>query len=254
MKSRSVFAKIWKLGLTLLLAQTSLANADEIKVFSTIGVRSVVQELSPQFERATGHKLVLSFDVANALKRRIEAGESFDLAILTAPVMDDLIKQGKIVADTRVIVARGGMGLAVRSGAPKPDIGSTEAVKRAFLNTKSITYPKEGLAGIHMNKVMERLGIADVMGSKATLTGAGSPAELVARGEVEMAAHIIPELLAVPGVDLLGPLPPEVQTYIVLPGGVSSNAVQAQAAKEFLKFLTGPSVLPVFKSKGYEPG
>ena len=119
MKSRSVFAKTWKLGLTLLLAQTSLANADEIKVFSTIGVRSVVQELSPQFERATGHKLVLSFDVANALKRRIEAGGSFDLAILTAPVMDDLIKQGKIVADTRVIVARGGMGLAVRSGAQR---------------------------------------------------------------------------------------------------------------------------------------
>ena len=119
MKSLSVFSKILKLGLTLLLAQTSLANADEIKVFSTIGVRSVVQELSPQFERATGHKLVLSFDVANALKRRIEAGESFDLAILTAPVMDDLIKQGKIVADTRVIVARGGMGLAVRSGAQR---------------------------------------------------------------------------------------------------------------------------------------
>ena len=254
MKIRFIITSIVQGGLSLCLTQTGLANADEIKVFSTIGVRSVVQELAPQFERATGHKLVLNFDVANALKRRIEAGESFDLAILTAPVMDEMIKQGKIVEDSRVIVARGGMGLAIRSGAPKPDIGTTEALKRAFLNTRSITYPKEGLAGIHMNKVMERLGIADVVGPKATLTGAGSPAELVARGEVEMAAHIIPELLAVHGVDLLGPLPPEVQTYIVLPGGVSASAVQAQAAKEFLKFLTGPTVFPVFKSKGYEPG
>jgi molybdate transport system substrate-binding protein len=254
MKARSAISSILRLGLALFLAQAGVANAAEIKVFSTIGVRSVMQELGPQFERTTGHKLALIFDVANALKRRIDAGESFDVAILTVPVMEELIKQNKIAADTRVIIARGGMGLAVRAGAPKPDISSTEAFKRTLLNAKSITYPKEGLAGIHMTKVMERLGIAEAMGPKATLTGSGSPAELVARGEVEIAAHIIPELLAAQGVDFLGPLPPEVQTYIVLPGGVSAGAMQPQLAREFLRFLTGPEVTPVIRSKGYEPG
>jgi molybdate transport system substrate-binding protein len=254
MQSSSATAGILKLGLALFLVQAGGASAAEVKVFSTIGVRAVMQELGSQFERTTGHKLTISFDVANALKRRIDAGESFDVAILTVPVMDELIKQGKIVAESRVIIARGGMGLAVRAGAPKPDIGSTEAFKRALVNAKSITYPKEGLTGIHMAKVMDRLGLAEVMAPKTTLTGSGSPAELVSRGEVELAAHIIPELLAAQGVELLGPLPPEMQTYIVLPGGVSASAVQPQAAGELLRFLTGPAVIPVIKSKGYEPG
>ena len=254
MKNSSAFAGILRLSLVLFLVQTGAANAAEVNLFSTIGVRSVMQELGPEFERTTGHKLTISFDVANALKRRIDAGESFDVAILTVPVMDDLIKQGKIVAETRVLVARGGMGLAVRAGAPKPDISSTEAFKRTLVNAKSIAYPKEGLTGLHMAKVLDRLGIAGVMGPKATLTGSGSPAELVSRGDAEIAAHIIPELLAVQGVELLGPLPPEVQTYIVLPGGVSASAMQPEAAREFLKFLTGPVAIPVIRSKGYEPG
>ena len=254
MQSNSVIAGILKFGLALFLVQAGGTSAAEVKVFSTIGVRSVMQELGPQFERATGHKLTISFDVANALKRRIDAGETFDVAILTVPVMDELIKQGKIVAESRVVIARGGMGLAVRASAPRPDISSTEAFKRTLVDAKSITYPKEGLTGLHMAKVMDRLGLAEVMAPKTTFTGSGSPAELVSRGEVEIAAHIIPELLAVQGVELLGPLPPEVQTYIVLPGGVSASATQPQAASELLRFLTGPAVIPVIRSKGYEPG
>ena len=254
MKTRSIISGIVTWGLALFWLHASVAAAAEVKVFSTIGVRSVMQELGPRFEAATGHKLVFSFDVANALKRRIDAGESFDVAILTVPVIEELIKQNKIVAESRVIVARGGMGLAVRAGTPKADISSAEAFKRALLNAKSIAYPKEGLAGITIMKVQERLGIADAMAPKATLTGAGSPAELVARGEVEMAAHIIPELLAVKGVELLGPFPAELQTYIVLPGGVSAGAAEPQAARELLRFLTGPVAVPLIKAKGYEPG
>ncbi len=254
MKTSSTISGMLKFALALILAQVGVAAAAEVKVFSTIGVRSVMQELGPQFERTTGHKLVLSFDVANALKRRIDAGEGFDVAILTVPVMNELIQLGKIVGDTRVVIARGGMGLAVRAGAPKPDISSTDAFKRSLLNAKSITYPKEGLTGIHMAKVLERLGIAEVVGPKATLTGSESPAALVARGDVEIAAHIIPELLAAQGVEFLGPLPSEVQTYIVLPGGISANATQPQVARELLRFLTGPAAIPVIKAKGYEPG
>lgn len=254
MKTSSNIPGILGLGLALFWVQAGVAAAAEVKVFSTIGVRSVMLELGPRFEGATGHKLVISFDVANALKRRIDAGESFDVAILTVPVMDDLIKHNKIIADTRVNVARSGMGLAVRAGAPKSDISSTDAFKRALLSAKSITYPKEGLTGIHIAKVLERLGIAEAMGAKATLTGAESPAELVARGDIEIAAHIIPELLAVKGVDFLGPLPSELQNYIVLPAGVGASAAEPQAAREFLKFLTGPVAVPIIKSKGYEAG
>lgn len=254
MKTNLIIPGILKLGLALFCVPAGVAEAAEIKVFSTIGVRSVMLELGPRFEDTTGHKLAISFDVANALKRRIDAGESFDVAILTVPVMDELIKHNKIVADTRVNIARGGMGLAIRAGAPKSDIGSTEAFKRTLLNAKSITYPREGLTGIHIAKVLERLGIAETMGAKATLTGAESPAELVARGDAEIAAHIIPELLAVKGVEVLGPLPSELQYYIVLPAGVGASATEPRAARELLRFLTGPVAVPLIKSKGYEPG
>ena len=231
-----------------------VASAAEVKVFSTIGVRAVMQELGPRFERASGHRLTMTFDVANALKRQIEAGEKFDVAILTVPVLDDLIKQGRIVADTRVTVARGGLGVAVRTGAPRPDIGSIEALKRVLLDAKSVAYPKEGLTGINFVRVQERLEIADRIQPKAILTTAGSPAELVARGEAEMAVHLIPELLAVAGVELLGPLPPQLQSYIVLPGAVAADALQPRAAGDFLQYLVGPEAISVMKSKGYEPG
>src|SRR5258706_9265636 len=254
MKSGSIVSKILRFLSTLLLIQAGFVSAAELRMFSTIGVRAVMQELGPQFERATSHKLTVTYDVANALKRRIDAGESFDIAILTVPVMDELIKQGKIVRGSRAVIARGGMGLAVRSGAPKPDINSPDAFKRALLNAKSVAYPKEGLAGIHMASVLARLGIAEDMKGKVLLTGAESPAQIVARGEAEMAAHIIPELLAVTGVEFLGPLPADLQTYIVLPAGISTSAAEPGAAGELLKFLTGPSAVPIIKSKGYEPG
>lgn len=242
------------LGLLLTLATVTAVGAAEIKVFSTIGVRAVLQDLGPQFERATNHKLATTFEVAAALKRRIDAGERFDVAILTVPIIDELIKQEKIVASTRVDVARGGMGLAVRAGAPKSDVSSAEAFKRTLLSAKSIAYPKEGLAGINFTRVQERLGIAEAIKPKAKLTGAESPAELVAGGEAEIAAHIIPELVAVKGVELLGPFPPELQSYIVLPGGIGANADQPQAAREFLEFLLAPAARAVMTKRGYEGG
>jgi len=237
-----------------LVISAAEAAAADVKVFSTIGVRAVLQELAPKFESVSQHKVVMTFDVANALKRRIDAGEKFDLAILTAPVLDELIKQGTVLAETRIVVARGGMGLAARAGATKPDIGSVEAFKRALLNAKSIAYPKEGLAGINFTKVQERLQIVEDIKPKARLTGADSPAELVARGEAEFAAHIIPELLATQGVELLGPFPAELQSYIVLSGGVGANASESKAARELLQFLVGPAALSAMKLRGYQSG
>ena len=210
-------------------------------------------ELAPQFEQKTGHKLAITFGVANVLKRQIEAGETFDLAIMTAAVADDLIKQGKIVAATRTDVARGGIGIAVRAGAPRPDIGSVEALKRALLDARSITYAREGGSGIYFAGLLERLGIADAMKPK-TKYGTGNVGELVAAGEAEMAVQLITELIAVRGAELVGPLPAEVQSYIVLTAGVGTQARQPELAREFMLFLTAPAAVPVIKARGLEPG
>lgn len=241
------------LGLLVVLASVASAHAAELKVISTIGVKSMVEELAPQFERQTGHKLAITFGIANVLKRQIEAGETFDLAIMTATVADDLIRQGKLVAETRRDVARGGIGIGVRAGAPKPDISTVDALKRALLDAKSITYAKEGGSGIYFAGLLERLGLAEAMRPK-TRYGTGNVAELVAAGEVEMAVQLITELIAVRGATLVGPLPAEVQNYIVLTGGVGTQAKQPELAREFLQFLTAPVAVPVIKSKGLEPG
>jgi molybdate transport system substrate-binding protein len=241
------------LGVFPALAWGAIADAAEIKVLSTIGVKSMVEELAPQFEQKTGHKLAITFGIASVLKRQIEAGETFDLAIVTAGVADDLIKQGKLVAATRADVARGGIGIGVRAGAPKPDIGSVDALKRALLEAKSITYAKEGGSGIYFAGLLERLGIAEAMKPK-TKYGTGNVAELVVAGEAEMAVLLITELIAVPGAVLVGPLPAEVQNYIVLTGGVGAQAKEPGLAKDLLQFLTAPAAVPVIKSKGLEPG
>ena len=247
---------IW-LGLLMVLASALAepigAPATEIKLISTIGVRSAVEELAPQFESKTGHKVAITFGVANVLKRQIEAGEAFDLAIMTAAVADDLIKQGRLVAATRTDVARGGIGIAVRAGAPKPDIGTVEALKRALLAAPSITYAKEGGSGIYFAGLLERLGIAEAMRPK-TKFGAGNVAELVAAGEADMAVQLITELMSVRGVQLVGPLPAEAQNYIVLTAGVGAQAKEPALARELLNFLTAPATGNVYRSKGLEPG
>jgi molybdate transport system substrate-binding protein len=217
---------IW-LGLLLVLASAMGAHAAEIKVISTIGVNSAVSELAPQFEQQTGHKLAITFGVANVLKRQIEAGETFDLAIMTAAVTDDLIKQGRLVAATRTDVARGGIGVAIREGAPRPDIATVEALRRALHEAKSITYAKEGGSGIYFAGLLERLGIADAM-RPTTKFGGGNVAELVAAGEADMAVQLITELT----------------------GGVGAQAKEPELASAFLKFLTAPAATPVFTAKG----
>ncbi len=253
MAMRSRLAAAVGLGLVLLLGSGERARAGEIKVLSTVGVKSVVEEMVPQYEQKTGHKLAITFGLATALKRQIEGGEAFDLAIMTSAVADELIKEGKLIADTRTNVARGGIGIAVRAGAPKPDIGSVEALKRALLAAKSIAYNKEGASGIYFAALLERLGIAEDMKAKTKLATGNAP-ELVAAGDAEMVAQLITELLPVRGIEIVGPLPAEVQNYVVLVAGVGTQAKEPGLAKDFLQFLTGPAAAPVIRSKGLEPG
>jgi len=238
----------------VMLNSAAAANAAEIKVISSVGVRAALEELKPQFEGATQHKLTLAFGTAVPLKRQIEAGETFDVVILTPALVEDLVKQGKVAPGTQSDVAKAGIGVAGRAGAVKPDIGTAEAFRRALLNAKSIVYSKEGQSGTYMASLIERLGIAAEMKPKTVLeTRSGHSAIAVVEGKAELGFALISEILPVSGAELVGPLPAELQNYVVFTAGISPSARDAEAARAFINFFTTPSALPVLKSKGMEP-
>ena len=237
-------------GVALMLASATSANAAEITALVSNALKTVLEELAPPFERATEHKLKIAFGSTDALKARIEKGDAFDLAILGAAAADDLIKQGRLVATTRVDIARSGLGVAIRKGAPKPDLGTTDAFKRTLIGAASIAYSEQGLTGVYLKSLFQRLGITEDLKSK---TKNGSGAELVAKGEAEIGMTQASEILPVAGVELAGPLPPEIQQYTVFPAAVGAAAKQADAAKVLLKFLASPDAARVMRAKGLEP-
>jgi molybdate transport system substrate-binding protein len=252
MKPRSIVSLAMGVGL-LVLAQTGVASAAEIKVLCSNGIKAVVEELVPQFERATKHKVVVTYGLAAVLKRQIDAGERFDVAILTPQAIDDAIKGGKIAADTRTTIARVGLAIAIRSGARKTDISTTEAFKRALLNAKSIAYAREGASGVAFTALVERLGITGALKSKSKATAtAEEVGESVVRGESEFGVLPVSEILPVKGVEVLAPFPADVQSYIVMVAAVSSGAKETAAATELIRFLTSAPALPVIKAKGME--
>ena len=243
------------IGVTMTLASLGAINAADIKVVSSVGVRAVLEELAPQFERATSHKLTMTFGTAVPLKRQIEAGEVFDVVILTPALVEELAKQGRVAAGTKIDIAKAGMGVAIRAGAPKPDISMPEAFKRSLLNAKSIVYSKEGQSGAYMASLIERLGLATEMKPKTLLeTRSGHTAIAVVEGKAELGFTLISEILPVSGAELLGPLPAELQNYVVFTAGISPNAKDVEAARAFINFFTAPAALPVLKAKGMEPG
>lgn len=241
-------------GIVMLMSQAAGAGVAEIRLISSNGVSAVLSVLGPQFEQASGVRLVIRFDTANVLKDKILAGEAFDLAILTGPVVDELTKAGKIAVGSRADIARSGVGVAIRAGAPRPDISTLEAFKRTMLAAKSIAYTTTGASGLYFASVLERLGIADQVKPKAKLQPGGAVAELVARGEAELAVQQVSELMPVKGTEILGPLPPELQNYTVFSAGIGAAAKQAAAAKALVGFLRAPAALPAIKAKGMEPG
>lgn len=243
------------LGLLVLLAQARAADAAEITVLCSSGLRAVMEELVPQFERATAHKVVIRFGLASVLKQQIEKGEPFDVAVLTPPLMDDLIKQGRIAGDTRTPVARAGLAVAIRAGARKRDIRTVDLFTRALLEAKSIAYAKEGASGVAFAALVQRLGLAEALKPKSMLTASGEAVgEAVARGEAELGVLPLSEILPVRGVDVLGTFPADVQSYIVMVAGVggSANASRRGAARELISFITAPAALPVITAKGME--
>jgi molybdate transport system substrate-binding protein len=238
----------------VVLTQGTAVRAAELKIFGSRVTKMVVGDMGPAFEQATGHKLTVMTDVAAVMKRRIEAGESFDLAVLVNFQTDDLIKSGKLLADTRADVMRAGIGVAVRRGAPKPDISTVEAFTRTLLAAKSITYLKEGASTLHLDRVFARLGIADALKDKTIKPPTESVSEMVAAGEAELGIIVIPNILSVPGAELVGPIPPELQSYIVFTAAVSAQSPNQQAARDVIRLISGPAAASVIKAKGMDPG
>jgi len=230
------------------------ARAEDVKVFSSVAMRAVVEELAQRFERETGHRVVPTFGLAAAMKSRIEGGEAFDLAILTPAQIDDLIKQGKAAAASRAVIARTGLGLMVRAGASKLDVGTVDAFKRTLLTAKSLTYvPPPGASGAAFLAVVKQLGIAQALEAK---TKAGTSAEEVIAnitgGAAAIAVLPVSEILPVAGAELGGVFPAEIQSYIVMAAGINPRSPKAAAAREFVTFITSAKATPVVKAKGME--
>ena len=224
-----------------------------LRLFTSNSTRGVLSELLPQFERTSATRISVSYDPALIMLKRIEAGEAADLAILSQVAIDTLAQQGKIDPDSRRTLARCGVGVGVAAGKPKPDVSSVESFKAALLAAKSVAHTTSGASGIHFSSVVKRLGIADEIEGKAVKNEGGLIGELVVRGEAELAIQQIPELMAVPGLDLVGPLPQELQSISVLAAGIFAHSGQAKTARALLEFMATPAAARMFRAKGLEP-
>jgi molybdate transport system substrate-binding protein len=216
----------------------------------------VVLALVPDFEKQTGNKVVVDNDTAGGLKKRIESGEAFDVAVITPAVIDELAGAGKIAAGSRVNLASVSIGVVVKEGAPKPDVSTVDAFKRALLEARSVAYidpASGGSSGIYIDKLLERLGIADQVRPKAKLKKGGYVAELIVSGEAELGLHQISEIVPVKGAVLVGPLPKEIQNTTTYAAGLSASPQNKEAAQALIKMFSGPAAATVLKSKGMEP-
>jgi molybdate transport system substrate-binding protein len=244
-------ATILAVGVSIAAPDAVLAS--DLKVLS-IPFKGPLDQIRPQFERATGHKLVVKYAPSGPLRKQIDAGEPFDVVLIFPNVVDDLIKLGKVTPGTRVDIARAGLGLAVKRGAAKPDIRSADAFKRALLASTSIAYAAQGPSGVHLLGLLDRLGIAQDIKPKLQPMEAGSlVVGPVARGEVEIGVVSIPFILDEPGAELAGLLPRELQDYVVYSSGVGAGATDLGAARALIHFLGQPEAMSIMKSNGLEP-
>jgi molybdate transport system substrate-binding protein len=216
--------------------------------------KETIEDLIPQFEKASGHHVVAKWTGSADIKKRVTAGEIYDLVIAPGPVIDGFIQQGKLVAGSRTNLMKSGVGVAVRAGAPKPDIGSSEALKRTLLAAKSIGY-STGPSGDHVVSMSERMGIADQIKPKLKQVPSGVRiGSIIVSGEAEIGFQQISELIHAPGLDYVGPLPSDVQKTTAFSAGIPSGANQPEAVKSLVKSLTAPPAAVVIRNHGMEPG
>ena len=238
-------------------AQATFATAAEVKVFSTIGVQAALEELAPKFEKASGHKLNITWATAAVLVKRLQAGETADLLVLTKQGLDTMVKENKATAGADAVFASSGMAMVVKKGAPKPDISTAEAFKHALLKAKTISYSNPehgGASGVYLAKLIERMGIADQLKAKTHYPPpSGNAGNLVVSGEAELAVQQEPEVMSVAGVDMVGPLPAELNNITTYAAGPGASTTQVEAANALIKFLHTPEAAAVFKARGLKP-
>ena len=259
MKSHALVAVA--IGATFLTVANIRADAAEVKMLGAEGMRQIMLDLGPRFERATGHTLMSTYDSTGQIVKRIEAGEDVDVVMINRSGIESLAKVRKVIAGSVTDVASSIAAVAVRKGAPRPDISSAEAFKRALLSAKSIARPSPaigGSSGNHITKVLERLGITNEVNAKSVMYNspekmAGSPGDLVAKGQAEIALHQLQDLMAVPGIEVVGPFPGELRGTFMFSAAVTSSAKETEAGKSLIKFLGTSEAMAVIKAKGMEP-
>ena len=228
----------------------------KIKVMALQSPQIVINALATDFKCRTGFgitQLLRPGDMPVHIKQKLDAGATFDAAFVVPAVLDQLVRDGKVVKNTRARFLRVPIGVAVRAGAPKPEIGSVEAFKRTLLSAQSIAYLKAGISGPYLDHLFESFGIAEQLLLKSKRTETDTVGELVAQGEAEIGVTAIATLIATPGIEIAGPLPPEIQSYVDFEGAVSTNAVAMDIAKDLIRFVTGPGGADTIRSKGMEP-
>jgi molybdate transport system substrate-binding protein len=238
-----------------LAAGARRAEAAELQVLSAGAMRSIVTELAAAFEKETSNPVKLTFGTVGALKAQLADGAPADVVIMTQEAMQEMARQGAVVEGSWVAIGRTGIGVGVRDGAPKPDIGTPEALKRTLLATKSLVYvdpAQGGTSGIHFAGVLQKLGIAEAVKPKTTLVPGGYPAELVAKGQVDLVVHQISEIVPVKGVTLVGPLPKELQKTTVYAAGVTVASASPPASRAFVAFLARPDFKPKLAAAGLD--
>jgi molybdate transport system substrate-binding protein len=225
----------------------------EIAIFTSNSMRAVMDELLPRYERATGNTVRVSYDPAKIMRERIAAGETADVGILGRAMLDELAAEGKIVPESRRTLARCSVGVGVLAGKPKPDVSTLDAFKRALNDAKSIAFTVSGASGIHFSSVIEKLGISEAVHAKAVRQPGGLVGELLVAGKADLAIQQIPELMAVKGVEVVGPLPQEIQATSVSGVGVFTSSQHKDAAQALADLLASPESARVFREKGHEP-
>jgi molybdate transport system substrate-binding protein len=243
----------------LLFSSVAAAAAEpvEITVLTSVAVTSALDELAPQFERSTGNKLKISYSLISDIKKRVIAGETADVIMLSRPAMDDLSKQDKFMPGSIADIAGTPVAVTVRAGGPKPDISSADALKRSLLAAKSVVYAdpaKGGASGVHFAHVIDKLGIAEQLKAKTILVPGAQAADVVAKGDAEIGVGQASEIVPVAGAQLVGPLPGELGSMTQFVAAIGAGSKQAEAAKSLIVFLKSPAAVAVFKAKGFQPG
>lgn len=231
-------------------------TAAELKVYSTIGVQGAVEELASQFEQASGHHLVMTWATAPMLVKRLQGGETADVMILNLAGIDTMSKEGRIAAGSAVTLASSGVAIAVKAGAPKPDISTPAALKKTLLDARSISYTDPaagGASGIYFAKLLDRMGIADAVNAKNTYPPPGGySGQFLLTGEAELAVQQKPELMHIAGTEIVGPLPGDLNVVTVFAAGIWVDSKHREAAKKLVEFLHSPPAAAIFNARGLD--